>query len=103
MRHSDPKLTANVYTDPKLLDVAGGLDTLPERQVGDSTIVERERGRATGTHGPDVQRPVASDVALTPVESSPTLSIAGHPGADHHPDGEPSKPIGGNVFRDQTA
>ena len=24
MRHSDPKLTANVYTDPKLLDVEGG-------------------------------------------------------------------------------
>ena len=29
MRHSDPSLTANVYTDPKLLDVAGALDTLP--------------------------------------------------------------------------
>ena len=29
MRHSDPSLTANVYTDPKLLDVAGALDSLP--------------------------------------------------------------------------
>ena len=25
MRHSDPSLTANVYTDPKLLDVAGAV------------------------------------------------------------------------------
>ena len=29
MRHSDPKLTANVYTDPKLLDVAGAVESLP--------------------------------------------------------------------------
>jgi integrase len=29
MRHSDPSLTANVYTDPKLLDVVGALDALP--------------------------------------------------------------------------
>ncbi len=29
MRHSDPSLTANVYTDPKLLDIAGALESLP--------------------------------------------------------------------------
>ncbi|MFN0131471.1 MAG: hypothetical protein ACKVW3_02905 [Phycisphaerales bacterium] len=29
MRHSDPSLTANVYTDPKLLDVAGAVARLP--------------------------------------------------------------------------
>jgi len=29
MRHSDRSLTANVYTDPKLLDVAGALESLP--------------------------------------------------------------------------
>jgi integrase len=29
MRHADPSLTANVYTDPKLLDVHGALDALP--------------------------------------------------------------------------
>jgi hypothetical protein len=29
MRHSDPSLTANVYTDPKLLGVHGALDALP--------------------------------------------------------------------------
>jgi hypothetical protein len=30
MRHSDPSLTANVYPDPKLLDVAGAVASLPE-------------------------------------------------------------------------
>jgi integrase len=29
MRHSDPSLTANVYTDPKMLDIAGALERLP--------------------------------------------------------------------------
>ncbi len=29
MRHSKPELTANIYTDPKLLDVAGAIDELP--------------------------------------------------------------------------
>lgn len=29
MRPSDPSLNANVYTDPKLLDVAGALEALP--------------------------------------------------------------------------
>ncbi len=30
MRHSTPALTANLYTDPHLLDVAGALDRLPD-------------------------------------------------------------------------
>ncbi len=30
MRHSDPSLTANVYTDPKLLDVAGAVASSPD-------------------------------------------------------------------------
>jgi len=34
MRHSDPSLTANVYTDPKLLDVAGALASLPDLPLG---------------------------------------------------------------------
>jgi integrase len=29
MRHSDPKLTANVYTDPRLLDLAGAVEAIP--------------------------------------------------------------------------
>ena len=29
MRHSKPELTANIYTDPKFLDVAGAIAALP--------------------------------------------------------------------------
>jgi len=35
MRHSDPSLTANIYTDPKLLDVSGALDSLPVLPIMD--------------------------------------------------------------------
>jgi hypothetical protein len=34
MRHSNPSLTANVYTDPKLLDVAGAVASLPDLPLG---------------------------------------------------------------------
>lgn len=33
-RHSDPSLTANVYSDPKLLDVAGAVASLPDLPLG---------------------------------------------------------------------
>lgn len=33
MRHSKPELTANIYTDPQLLDVAGAVDKLPTFQL----------------------------------------------------------------------
>ncbi len=43
MRHSDPSLTANVYTDPKLLDVAGAVASLPDLPLkavgGPATVV----------------------------------------------------------------
>jgi hypothetical protein len=34
MRHSDPSLTANGYIDPKLLDVAGAVASLPDLPLG---------------------------------------------------------------------
>jgi len=45
MRHSDPKLTANVYSHLELLDLAGALDSLPdldplESQSGEMVIAE---------------------------------------------------------------
>ncbi len=48
MRHSKPDLTANVYTDPKLLDVMGALDALPSLPL-DADNREAERMAATGT------------------------------------------------------
>jgi len=49
MRHSNPTLTANVYTDPKLLDVSGALDALPSLPLDAAPTVGQERALATGT------------------------------------------------------
>ena len=40
----------NVYTDPKLLDVQGALDSLPSLDLNSSPATERPMIRATGTH-----------------------------------------------------
>ncbi len=48
MRHSYVDLTMNVYTDPKLLDVHGAIDAIPQMPL-DGKPDERER--ATGTAG----------------------------------------------------
>ena len=47
LRHSTLDLTMNTYTDPRLLDVAGALDTLPDLPLGDKFQAERQR--MTGT------------------------------------------------------
>jgi len=47
MRHSKLDLTMSVYTDPRLLDVAGAMDVLPSLPLDDSP--QRERAKATGT------------------------------------------------------
>ena len=49
MRHSKIDLTMTLYTDPRLLDVAGALDTLPSLPLTGGS--EREAVRATGTDG----------------------------------------------------
>lgn len=69
MRHSDPRLTANVYTDPKLLDVAGSLDALPSLPLGRGPDADTERVRATGTVGPQchaVDPQLALQLSLNP-------------------------------------
>ena len=49
MRHSSIDLTMNVYTDPKLLDVAGALGALPELPLAMPSASKRTRLQATGT------------------------------------------------------
>jgi len=71
MRHSDPKLTANTYTDPKLLDVAGALDALPRLPLTDDT--RREAACASG--GPQ-DTPLAPMLAPTPAVSGRSESSA---------------------------
>jgi hypothetical protein len=76
MRHSDIKLTMNVYTHPKLLDVAGALDALPALPL-DGGRTERETLRATGTEGGST-RTLAPTLAPTADKRSESLSIAGN-------------------------
>ena len=49
MRHSTIDLTMNTYTDPKLLDVYGALDSLPSLDLDSSPSTERQTVRSTGT------------------------------------------------------
>jgi integrase len=70
MRHSDPSLTANVYTDPRLLDVSGALDSLPSLSLDPKPVETAERARATGTYD---LRAVALHVALTGDKRTETL------------------------------
>ena len=51
LRHSDIKLTMTTYTDPKLLDVQGALDSLPQLPLHDAPHSQRETMKATGTDG----------------------------------------------------
>ena len=99
MRHSDPKLTANVYCDPKLLDVRGARDSLPSLPL---TLPGggQEQARATGTYGAPVQDFVAPDVALPPGDERASLATAGNPSTEGClPDGT-GKSIEDNGFGD---
>jgi len=49
MRHSKIDLTMTVYTDPKLLDVAGAMEALPALPLGTGTQPEAAALSATGT------------------------------------------------------
>jgi hypothetical protein len=49
MRHSSIDLTMNVYTDPKLLDVAGAVEALPALPLGSGPQTAANVLSATGT------------------------------------------------------
>ena len=49
LRHSKIDLTMNIYTDPRLLDTHGALDTLPSLNLDSPPSAERAAMRATGT------------------------------------------------------
>ena len=75
MRHSSIDLTMNVYTDPKLLDVAGALESLPSLPLSGGPQTDRAAVKATGT---DDYRssPFAPAFAPTADESSKSESSA---------------------------
>ena len=65
MRHSNIDLTMNVYTDPKLLDVQGALDSLPSLNLDASLSTERQMVRATGTDDQDAMPDARHSVTKT--------------------------------------
>jgi hypothetical protein len=75
MRHSSVDLTMNVYTDPKLLDVHGALDAIPQMPLNGKPD---ERERATGTEG--VSDWAARTVAPTVAPDSDKGRILGSSG-----------------------
>jgi hypothetical protein len=79
MRHSDIKLTMGVYTDLKLLDVRGALDTLPSLPLGGGQA-EGESLQATGTEGDFRQSVCFLAPTLAPTTDNPntTLSFTGN-------------------------
>ena len=64
MRHSNIDLTMNVYTDPKLLDVQGALDSLPSLDLNPSPSTDRATMRATGTDNQDTMPLLRHPVSL---------------------------------------
>ena len=88
MRHAKIDLTMNVYTDPKVLDVAGALDALPALHL-DGTPADRQEQRATGT---DDYRPnlVAPTVAPNSGQRGATKATAVKMAADDGDDAEPA-------------
>jgi hypothetical protein len=73
MRHSDIKLTMGVYTDPKLLDVAGALNALPVLPL--SIDPQAHEQRATGTAGAEATSTRADDLRFAQ-ESACPLALA---------------------------
>lgn len=87
MRHSSVDLTMNVYTDPKLLDVHGALDSLPSLDLNSTPATERQMMRATGTDDRDAmpdERHAVNSVAPNTGERGQTVSFAVHSPSDDH-------------------
>src|SRR5262245_29794393 len=85
MRHSDLKLTMNVYTDPALLDIRGALDTLPALPL---MPMNSEMAQATGTAGgPEKFAPgfAPSRCKLVQTETSPDKTAGEEVSNDRRP------------------
>lgn len=68
MRHSTIDLTMNVYTDPKLLDVAGAMDSLPSLPISTDPWFDSAALPATGT---DNSTPSPFAPAFAPTTGKP--------------------------------
>ena len=79
LRHSDINLTMNTYTDPKLLDVAGAMESLPTLPLGaEAAMFDLARNvlSATGTDD-STASPLAPTLAPTSAQRGQLQSIVG--------------------------
>jgi len=74
MRHSDIDLTMNVYTDPRLLDLRGAVESLPALPLQSERTFISQVVKSTGTDD-FTPRPLAPMLAPTPDFSSDFGSI----------------------------
>ena len=72
MRHKKIDLTMNVYTDPKLLDIHGALESLPDFALEGRSPAESHRQKATGTEG---QLQLAPPLAPNLVQAGQAMSF----------------------------
>ena len=70
MRHTDMKLTMNVYTDPRLLDTTSAVEQLPNL---DTPVTETERAVRTGTD----DRPIVNGLGKVLTKSTTPPVVLG--------------------------
>lgn len=75
MRHSDIRLTMKTYTDPRLLDIAGAVDALPDLTIGGTTATESLRQTGTDAGAVFVAPSFAPMVAPTPAKRGQNETI----------------------------
>jgi len=90
MRHSDIRLTMETYTDPKLLDVAGALDSLPALNTARESRSRKEKKCEDGQSEADawlvptvVQRrhSESSGVIMTAESKTPRVRLYANTGS----------------------
>ena len=75
MRHSNIRLTMKTYTDPRLLDIAGAVDALPNLSIGEITATASLRQTGTDTGAVFVAPSVAPMVAPTTAQTGQNRAI----------------------------
>ena len=81
MQHADINLTMNVYTDPRLLDVRGAMDTLPTLPLDGN---RSPMGNAVAATGTDDASPLAPPLAPDWCKRGTPLSITDNMTSNEH-------------------
>ena len=94
LRHSDPRLTAMVYTDERVLPIADHISAVPDLPLGPRREADDDRARATGTTGHVISPPDGED-------GSPPVTRAAHAqrraGSDGHSVAQTDHDGGGEI------